>query len=59
MSSLFELVANMFQTLKRYRMAAQNGMSVKEFSKRLLPILLKEVEVDSESENGVVKSEEE
>ena len=59
MSSLFELVANMFQTLKRYRMAAQKGMLVKEFSERLLPILLKEVEVDSESENGVVKSEEE
>ena len=32
--------------LKRYRAAAMNGVSVQEFTERLLPILSKEIEVN-------------
>ena len=38
--------------LKRYRAAAMNGVSVQEFTERLLPILSKEIEVNhSDSED--------
>ena len=40
------------QMLKRYRAAAMNGVSVQEFTERLLPILRKEIEVNhSDSED--------
>ena len=44
--------------LKRYRAAAMNGVSVQEFTERLLPILSKEIEVnhsDSEDEENSAK----
>ena len=45
--------------LKRYRAAAMNGVSVQEFTERLLPVLSKEIEVinhsDSEDEENSAK----
>ena len=44
--------------LKRYRAAAMNGVSVQEFTERLLPILSKEIEVNHSVSEDPDKDEE-